>query len=115
EPTGKTDMSSMRAVIARNLNESVRGWAAGIDEGDGEDDQPDEAVDPELAALALMAQGSVEASEILEAREEEALLAATLPEFEREMSAREREVFNARFASNSPATLAQTGARLGLS
>jgi RNA polymerase sigma-32 factor len=111
------DISSTRAVIARNLDESVRGWAAGIDEGDGygDDEERDEVLDPEAVALALMAQQSAEASELFEAREEEALLVAMLPELEREMSPRERDVFNARFASDSSATLAQTGARLGLS
>jgi RNA polymerase sigma-32 factor len=113
-PVVDTDISSMKAVIARNLHESVRGWAADIDQdaGAGPIDVVD---DPELTTLALMAEDASEPSELLEAREEEELLMAALPEFEREMSPRERHVFNARFASDSPRTLAQTGARLGLS
>ncbi len=115
--SSETDISSTTAVIARNLDESVRVWATRIDEYDSENEggAPDEVDDPELAALALMAEESAEASELLAAHEEEALLMAALPEFEREMSPRERDVFNARFASDASATRAQTGARLGLS
>jgi RNA polymerase sigma-32 factor len=112
-PVVETDISSMKAVIARNLHESVRGWAADIEEDDGAD--PAGVDDPELTAVALMAEEASEPSELIEAREEEEQLMAALPEFEREMSARERDVFNARFVSGSPRTLAQTGARLGLS
>ena len=36
-PVVETDISSMTAVIARNLHESVRGWAADIEEDDGAD------------------------------------------------------------------------------
>ncbi len=113
-PVVETDISSMTAVIARNLHESVRGWAAGIDE-DEDASEPGGINDPELAAIALMAEESVGASDLLAAREEEALLLAALPEFEREMSPRERDVFKARFASEAPSTLAQTGAKLGVS
>jgi len=112
-PIVETDISSLTAVLARNLHESVRGWAAGIEEDD--DNEMGAVDDPELVAIALMAEESLEPSELLAAREEEELLMATLPEFEREMSPRERDVFNARFASESPGTLAQTGARLGVS
>ncbi len=112
-PVVETDISSLTAVLARNLHESVRGWAAGIDEDD--DSEVGAVDDPELVAIALMAEESLEPSELLAAREEEELLMAALPEFEREMSPRERDVFHARFASESPSTLAQTGARLGVS
>jgi RNA polymerase sigma-32 factor len=112
-PVIETDISSMRAVIARNLRESVRGWSTGIGEEEGED--PIGVDDPELAALALMAEETAAPSDLIAAREEEELLEAALPEFKREMSPRERDVFNARFASESPSTLAQTGARLGVS
>jgi len=91
-PVVETDISSMTAVIARNLHESVRGWSADIDEDLAADSIGVD--DPELTAVALM---------------------AALPEFEREMSPRERDVFKARFVSGAPSTLAQTGAKLGVS
>ena len=112
-PVVETDISSMRAVIVRNLHESVRGWAADLE--DDELNEQTDIDDPELTALALMAEEAVEPSALLEAREEEELLMAALPEFEREMSPRERDVFHARFVSESPSTLAQTGAKLGVS
>ncbi len=112
-PVVETDISSLRAVLARNLHESVRGWAADIDEEDGSD--PGAVDDPDLVAIALMAEESLEPSELLEARENEEQLMAALPEFERELSPRERDVFTARFGSEPPKTLAQTGARLGVS
>jgi len=62
-----------------------------------------------------MAEEAAEPSQLLEAKEEEELLMAALPEFEREMSPRERDVFKARFVSGAPSTLAQTGAKLGVS
>ena len=111
------DISSLRATIARDLHASVRSWAASIDDDDSAtgEDAP-EIDDPDLAAMALMVEETVEASDSqIEAREEEELLKAALPEFERDLTARERSVFSARFASQSPATLAQTGAKLGLS
>jgi hypothetical protein len=95
----------------------VRTWAASIDDDESAigEDAP-EIDDPDLAAMALMVEETVEASDSqAEAREEEELLKAALPEFERDLTARERSVFNARFASQFPATLAQTGAKLGLS
>jgi len=112
-PVIETDISSMTAVIARNLHESVRGWAADIDEDDGGDSAGVD--DPELTTVALVAEEALEPSELLEAREEEELLMAALPEFEREMTPRERDVFNARFVADAPRTLAQTGAKLGVS
>jgi RNA polymerase sigma factor (sigma-70 family) len=112
-PVVETDISSMTAVIARNLHESVRGWAADIDEDDRGDSV--DVDDPELTTLALVAEEALEPSQLLEAREEEELLMAALPEFERELSPRERDVFQARFASESQSTLAQTGAKLGVS
>jgi RNA polymerase sigma factor (sigma-70 family) len=67
-PVVETDISSMTAVIVRNLHESVRGWAADIDE---EDDGETAGVDdPELTALALMAEEGSEPSELLAACQE---------------------------------------------
>ena len=79
-PVIETDISSLRAVLARNLHESVRGWAADIDEDDG-GDTVEIIDDPELTSLALMAEETSQPSDLLEAREEEELLMAALPEF----------------------------------
>ena len=112
----ESDRSSALREVARNLHASVRVWEATLGNDDSDDQSATEIEDPDLIAMALMAEDSFEASDkVVEEREEGQMLRAALPEFERQLTAREREIFRARFAADTQATLAQTGAKLGLS
>jgi RNA polymerase sigma factor (sigma-70 family) len=52
---------------------------------------------------------------IAEQREDQARLEQVLPEFQRQLTSREREIFQARLFSDRPSTLTQKGLDLGLS
>lgn len=73
--------------------------------------------DPELTttALAMVEDEAQGADLLIEARQDQRRLQEALPEFERGLTPREREIFRARLYSEHPATLTEKGADLGLS
>jgi len=80
------------------------------------DDAP-ELTDPTLATMALAIEDAAGPTPdvIVEQREDQARLEQVLPEFQRQLTSREREIFQSRLFSDRPSTLTQKGLDLGLS
>jgi RNA polymerase sigma-32 factor len=105
------------AAEARGLRQALRAWEAEIEGEELAGDDAAELGDVELTMMALMTDQAAERAPdlLLERQEDERRLAAALPEFERQLTPREREIFRSRLIAERPSTLSQTGAELGLS
>jgi RNA polymerase sigma-32 factor len=108
-------------AAARELYGALRSWEAKLAENDNDAPAGVEAGEPadgELAMLALMTGDDATVrppDQLIEEREEHERLAAALPEFEQQLTPREREIFRARLIAERPSTLSQKGSDLGLS
>jgi RNA polymerase sigma-32 factor len=103
--------------VQRLLRSSLRDWEADLGDDDGPDGGDAALGDPALVMMALMTEddGAHAPDALMEARQDHDRLTAALPEFERRLTPRERDIFRSRLFSERPSTLMQKGSDLGLS
>ena len=117
DPDGGPEGRAWSHDAQRLLRSSLRAWAADLDDDDAPDRGDAELGDPAQVMMAVLAGDDlVQAPDaLMEARQEHDRLTAALPEFERGLTPRERDIFRSRLFSERPSTLMKKGAELGLS